>query len=758
MKAKHIFHYTSLLVLLAIITSNCSTSKHLDANQLLLTENIFILNGKKSRSKNLHTLVKQKPNKQFLGLGPLYLGIYNLSKKEKDNGYLKRIGEPPVILNHRLARKSIRQINQHYKNIGYFDVDVQYKINKKKHKAKLSYHINTGDAYTINAVQLNTQEETTIFNIVSELIKKSSLKKTTTYTVNLLENSRNEIAQQLQNRGYYKFNKEYIHFIADTNQQNKKVDLSLVIKKAETNIDGSLFQEQHRIGALAEVYVHLSDRNAQKDTTILSGIHYVHNKEKAGFNLQRLKEKIRIHPGQLFSKTNIDNSYQALSSLNNFKKININSTPLSSSAEKDALRADIYLKKGKQIAYSIEAEATTNPILKEGLSGSATLSHYNIFKGAEHLQLTYKGSNNFNNISENGFILNLSLPTLISPVKFSKVLNRNTQTKTIFRCSFSEQQRPEFIRNSVSASYTYQWNRRKHYKHKLSLFNLSYVNFQGDSADLSAISEFLIAKDYSNHLIPTTSYTLSYNNQNINKLQNHYFFRFHIESSGSLLHGLAEPLKFNKLRDEQGELILQEDGSPSYTLNLWSNENIFTQYIKSTIDYRYYWEIDKKNSIAFRGFAGIIYAYGNVSQAPFHKKFTAGGANDLRGWQAYHRPTGMLSESDTLYTGGIKLLSSLEYRFNIIKKLKGALFVDAGNIWEIKDNNHKHQEANFNIKTMSKEIAIDIGYGLRYDFQYFILRTDIGFPLREPWQSSKAQWAKLNHKLAQLNIGLSYPF
>lgn len=758
MKTGSIFRLLLLLVFTSTVLSNCTTSKHLEANQLLLSKNVFILNEKKSRSKNLHTLVKQKPNRQFLGLGPLYLGLYNLSNKESEEGYLKRIGEPPSILNYRLARKSGAQIAQYYKNNGYFDVDVHYKVQQKKHKAKVHYRITTGEPYTINSIKINTQGDSSIYDIVHSTLAKSLLKNNTTYTVNLLESTRNSIAESLQNRGYYKFNKEYIHFIADTSQQKKQVDLNLIVKKTENNIEGTLFQENHRVGSIAQIYVHLVGPNTPQDTSFVSGIHYIHAKGKPNFNLHRLKEKIVLFPGQAFNKSRISNIYQSLSSLNNFKKITIESSPLNATSEMDALRVDIRLIEGKQIAYSVEAEATTNPILNEGISGSASLSHYNIFKGAEHLQLTYKGSNNFNTIRENGFILNLSFPTLISPIKLSKVLNRNTKTKTIFRASFSEQQRPEFTRNSVSASYTYQWNRRKYYKHKLSLFNLSYVNFQGDSTDLSSISEFLIAKDYSNHLIPTTSYTLSYNNQNINKLQNHYFFRFHIESSGSILHSLARPLKFNKLRNEDGELILQDNGQPSYTLNFWSRENIFTQYIKSTFDYRYYWELDAKNSIVFRSFAGIIYAFGNVSQAPFHKKFTAGGANDLRGWQAYHRPTGMLAESDTLYTGGIKLLSSIEYRFNIVKKLKGALFIDAGNIWEIKDNNHKHELANFNVKTLSKEIAIDVGYGLRYDFQYFILRTDIGFPLREPWQSSKVQWTKLKHRLAQLNIGLSYPF
>ena len=156
---------------------------------------------------------------------------------------------------------------------------------------------------------------------------------------------------------------------------------------------------------------------------------------------------------------------------------------------------------------------------------------------------------------------------------------------------------------------------------------------------------------------------------------------------------------------------------------------------------------------------GIIYAYGNTSQAPFQKKFIAGGANDLRGWQAFKKPTGNLSStSDTLYTGGIKLLASAEYRFNILRKLKGALFVDAGNIWELKSNNNKYEAANFYWSKFIDQIAVNIGFGIRYDFKYFILRTDLGFPVRDPYENSTDSWRKISLNKSQINIGLGYPF
>ena len=729
-------------------------------NQYLLSHSKITLNSTKVKNNELYTLLKQKPNKKLLGIAPLYLGIYNLAQEGAGDSYFKRIGEAPVILNYRLVRKSVSQLELHYKNNGYFDVKVNYDISIIKHKARVNFLINSGTKYKIDKVFFYPEPNNDFHQSIQSLIVNTAIRKGTFYNFKTLETERLRIAKSLQDQGYYQFNKEFIYFLADTNHLKKSVDLNLIVKSPERNDNGTAIQEKHKKGIIDVVNVHLETNTTEMytDTVSIQGVNFIYTGLTAPFNLKRLADKITIRQGYTYNKSSIDHSYQALSELKNFKKISFEFTPINSDTEKDLLSADIYLIPGKKIAYTIELEATTNPVLKEGIYGSASLSHYNIFKGAEHLQLTFKGSNNFNNIKENGVVMHLTIPSLISPIKLNRLLNKNSRTKTIFSTSITEQQRPEFTRNSISASYNYQWKARQVYQHKLSLFNLSYVNFQGDSTDLSNISEYLIAKDYSNHLIPTSSYTLSFNNQNINKLQNHSFFRIHIESSGNLLNSIAEPFKFKQLKDKEGNNILQEDGSPSYTLNLWNQENIYTQYLKTSLDYRYYWEIDHKNSFAFRAMGGVIYAFGNTDQAPFHKKFVAGGANDLRGWKAFKRPAGSLTAIDTLYTGGLKLLSSIEYRFNLVKKLKAAVFLDAGNIWEIAQNNHKYQSANFYWNTFVDQIAVDVGLGLRYDFQYFIFRTDLGFPIREPYEGTNWQWGKVNLKDSQLNIGLGYPF
>ena len=742
---------------MAIFLSNCSTSKYLANEQYLLSKNNIVEDGHKVKNKEIYALIKQKPNKKIFGFIPMYLNIYNFAAAKDEDHYFKRIGEPPVLINYRLARKSATQIELYYKNKGYFDASVSFEIHKKKHKAKAIYSINSGASYKINEVKINHKDYSDLTKSIKDLLDETKIKKGKTYNFRNLEDERSRIASKLQNQGYYQFNKEFIYFIADTNQTTKEINLDLVVKSIEKINDGSKIQSYHRQGVIGRVNVHLENiySTGIQDTITMKGINFIFNKGTPPFNLNRLANKISIRPGIPYNKSIFDKSYEALSELKNFKKISFEFSQIDSDSDKDILVSDIFLTSGNKIAYSVELEATTNPELKEGISGSASLSHYNILNGAEHLELTFKGSNNFRNIKENGAVINFTIPSLISPIKLNQILNKTSKQKTIFTTSVIEMKRPEFTRNSISGSYSYQWITRQKFQHKLSLFNLSYVNFEGDASNLNNISEYLIAKDYSSHLIPTSSYTFIYEN----KLKNPSFYRFHIESSGSLLRSLARPLNFNQLKNEEGEPILQENGDPTYTINVWTSENIFTQYIKTSLDYRYYWEINQKSSIAVRSMTGLIYAFGNTNQSPFHKKFIAGGANDLRGWQAFKKPAGSLqNNTDTLFTGGIKLITSLEYRFRLIKKLNGSVFIDAGNIWEIRSNNNQYEEANFKWNQFIDEIAVDIGIGLRYDFKYFILRTDLGFIVRDPSESDKWKWRELNFSNSQFNIGLGYPF
>ena len=741
-----------------ICFAQCSTNRHLKADQSLLTKNSIIENGQKINDQEVHELVKQKTNKKIWGFLPLYLNIYNLAANNKENHYLKNIGEAPVIFNSEFAKKSVSQIKIYYKNIGYFDVEVSLNTMIRKHKVESVYSIETGACYKVNLFEFEKKSNQPIASKIFEVLQNTTIKSGQPYNLSKLEIERERISILLQNEGYHKFNKEYLYFTADTNQKSKLVDLYLTLKAPPLVNSSKEEVRNHKKGLIKDIYVHLESPFSLliRDTTFIDGLHFISNSN--GINFNRLSEKIFISSGQLFSKKIVDKSYQALSELTHFKKISFEFITIGSKKEEEQLEGHFYLTAGKKIAYSLETELSTNPELNEGITGSVAINHYDLFKGGENLGLTFIKSKALNNVNENGLVVNIMIPSLISPLDLDVFRNKNTQTKTTFSVSYKKQERTEFIRKTLKAGYNYQWKRRKKFQHNLSLINLSYVNFEEGSLSLNTISEYLISKDYSDHLIPTSSYTLTFNNQNINKLKNHSFFRFHIETSGNVLNSFVGPLNLNNLMDEQGNEIIQINGNPIHTVNLLNNQTIFSQYIKTSFDYRHYIEINSDQSIAIRSMGGLIYAYGNTNQAPFHKKFIAGGSNDLRGWAAFKRPTGGLEYRDSLYTGGVKLLSSIEFRFKLVKKLNAALFLDAGNIWELKQNNNNFEEANFKWNTFLNQMAVDIGFGFRYDFKYFLIRTDFGFPLRETSEVENWQWNQLNFRNSQFNIGLGYPF
>ena len=224
MKVKDNIKLLSFLICIAICFNNCTTSKHLREEQYLLTQNNIVQDGRKVKNKELYTLLKQKPNKKILGFIPMYLNIYNFAAEKNEDNYFKRIGEQPVIVNYRLARKSATQIELYYKNKGYFDAKVAFEIHKKKHKAKTVYSINSGTYYMINEVKVNHKDDNDLTKSIKDLLNETKIKKGKAYSFRDLEDERSHIASKLQNQGYYQFNKEFIYFIADTNQTTKEIN------------------------------------------------------------------------------------------------------------------------------------------------------------------------------------------------------------------------------------------------------------------------------------------------------------------------------------------------------------------------------------------------------------------------------------------------------------------------------------------------------------------------------------------------------
>ena len=724
-----------------IILNSCTTTKHVPKNKHLLIRNNIILNEEKINDFEIKKIIKQKPNKKIIGkLITFHLGIYNLTDSLKNNSinkYLRKIGEKPVILNQKLTTKSKLQIERYLKNKGYFNNTVDTNTIYLNKKAIVNYNINLGKNYTIkNIVYPNFD--------IPNIEKKSEIKKGDPLNIELLNREAKRIVTIFQNNGYYNFNEKSLVYLADT-VKTDSVTLIFQVDSSLTNANEKYYLD--KISILID-----------SDTLILNENNYLDSlKNKTEIKLKALKRAINIKPGQLFSLKKTNQTRNNLSNLKIFKSINIY---FSESENKNSLDCIIDLKKQKKMYYRIEAEGT-NSSGNYGTSLNLKFGNKNTFKGAENFNFKFKGAletrtnlnsnNSFFNIWELGGETSLKIPRLISPILISNIKSPNTN----FKLSFMKQQRPDFTRSIFKTTlFGYNFNSNKNFSHYFNLIEFSYVKMFNESSDFQEeyLSNQLLQNQYSNHLITGSSYIMIYNNQQFKKLKNYSFIKAKLEMSGLSIDLIANIMNFN--RDEFG----------NYTLF----QNRYTQYLTGEIDLRRYLVFNKESILVLRTYFGIGFPYGNSEQIPAQKQFFGGGTNGVRAWNPFSLGPGSFEGNESsinYFLGDIKFESNIEYRFPMFNigsyKMKGAIFCDSGNIWNLKERENQ-PGSKFETNFIS-EIAIGLGFGLRYDVNLLILRIDLATPLRYPYQIDDNNWVDNPFKKAlkgdlNLNIGIGYPF
>ena len=724
-----------------IILNSCTTTKHVPKNKHLLIRNNIILNEEKINDFEIKKIIKQKPNKKIIGkLINFHLGIYNLTDSLKNNSinrYLRKIGEKPVILDYKLTTKSKLQIERYLKNKGYFNNTVDTNTIYLNKKAIVNYNINLGKNYTIkNIVYPNFD--------IANVEEKSEIKKGDPLNIELLNREAKRIVTIFQNNGYYNFNEKSLVYLADT-VKTDSVTLIFQVDSSLTNTNEKYYLE--KISILID-----------SDTLILNENNYLDSsKNKTEIKLKALKRAINIKPGQLFSLKKTNQTRNNLSNLKIFKSINIY---FSKSENKNSLDCIIDLKKQKKMYYRIEAEGT-NSSGNYGTSLNLKFGNKNIFKGAENFNFKFKGAletrtnlnsnNSFFNIWELGGETSLKIPRLISPILISNIKSPNTN----FKLSFMKQQRPDFSRSIFKTTlFGYNFYSNKNFSHYFNLIEFSYVKMFNESSDFQEeyLSNQLLQNQYSNHLITGSSYIMIYNNQQFRKLKNYSFIKAKLEMSGLSIDLIANIMNFN--RDEFG----------NYTLF----QNRYTQYLTGEVDLRRYLVFNKESILVLRTYFGIAFPYGNSEQIPAQKQFFSGGTNGVRAWNPFSLGPGSFEGNENsinYFLGDIKFESNIEYRFPMFNigsyKMKGAIFCDSGNIWNLKERQNQ-PGSKFETNFIS-EIAIGLGFGLRYDVNLLILRIDLATPLRYPYQIDDNNWVNNPFKKAlkgdlNLNIGIGYPF
>ncbi|MBO5742262.1 MAG: BamA/TamA family outer membrane protein, partial [Bacteroidaceae bacterium] len=678
---------------LAGLFASCSVNKFIPEDQYLLDKVHIVSDTKEVQPSSFNSYIRQNPNAKWFSLVKVPMHIYCLSGKDSTSGFnrfLRKLGDAPVIYDAAISEKSKQEIQKAVRNMGYMRAEVHLDTLIKKNKLEVSYRIKAGKPYTIHHIAYHI-DDLMIQDFIEKDSASSLLKAGMPFDVVALDQERQRITKLLQNNGYYKFNKDFIVYQADTIKDSYQVDLTMKLLPFQLKKEDT--PTRHQQYTIRNVNF-LTDGDPS-DTVSYKGLQFLFD-EKPYIRPNTLANFNYIQPKELYKEQDVQNTYTSMGRLRALKYTNIRFDEVMQN-DSAMLDANLLLTKGKNQSLSFEIEGT-NSAGDLGAAASMTFQHRNLFKGSETFTVKVRGAyeaitglqEGYENddYKEYGIETSLNFPEFKFPFLSSDYKRRIRATSEV-GIDFNSQKRPEFTRTLASASWGYRWTDGKNSQHRFDLLDVSYIyvpwksdNFRAYLENLTDRNSILI-KSYEDQLIVRMGYSYTYNSAKDKTLtsnkRNSYSIRVNLEEAGNLLYLGSKAIHSAPKADKGYEIA-----------------NIpFAQYVKGDFDFAQNWYIDKRNSFVFHIGMGIAYPYGNSQILPFEKRYFSGGPNSVRGWSVRSLGPGSYRGADgnmnyINHSGDIKLDINLEYRTHLFWKFNGAAFIDAGNIWNIR--NYEGQE------------------------------------------------------------------
>lgn len=786
----------AVFIAATVIVAGCSSTKHVPDGRMLLDKvsiNVVADSSGVSESVDeqetlingteLYNFLRQQPNHKVLGFAKLQLATYSLSGRDSTkwyNKWLRRLGQPPVIYDEDLTELSRRQLRQALVNRGYLDatVIVDTTARRDKKRMEVKYNIYPGRPHVIGGFAYASTD-----SLVGQLVEADSANRMIgpgdIFDRNVLDSERARLTRLLRDHGYYSFNRECITFVADTAAGSKILDLTMHIQPPRVSgsaaSDGEM--RQHRKYRVREVcfvtdynsFSGSNDGDQGRDTMRYDGFVFVYGKDRY-IKPQILAEKCMIKTGEPYNASDVERTYENLSQLGILKFINIEMEPVAYVDGYEWLDCRILLSRNKKQSIAVELEGT-NSEGDLGVGVGLTYQHRNLAHGSQLLTAKLRGSyeslsGDFEGLINNRYTeiageVGITFPKFEAPF-LSKSFKQRIRAVTEFSVSANYQERPEYTRIIAGGAWKYKWTsgRGLGYRNNntFDLIDINYVYLPHstlDFLDQIAPSNPLLRYSYEDHFIMRMGYNFYRTNRRIPTGNANSFtiqptvttLRAGVEVAGNLLHAISSAVGQKKSDGAYKVFGIQ-----------------YAQYVKGEIDFTHLINLNSRNAIAMRAGFGIAYPYGNSSMVPFEKRFYAGGANSVRGWGVRTLgPGNYRSQNNVLnfinQCGDILLNLNLEYRAKLFWVFEGALFVDAGNIWTIR--NYENQPGGlFKFDRFYKEIAIGYGIGLRMDFTYFLLRLDLGMKAHNPAEGEE-RWPLIHPKWGRdhtFNFAVGYPF
>ena len=778
---------------------------------------LHIYNLAKENPDSLFNDWLNKKPKRFERLTKIYSEkqVDQLKKYKRNfNFWLKKSGEPPSIFFENNSSSTSKRLEQYYKNKGFFNTSVLTSIDTIAHqKVNVTYQVETGESFVVDQKTENIASAD-LDSIYQKNSENSFIKEGEVFEVENFNKERDRLVKLFRNNGIENFQQKSIRFKAylDSLGDDLKIPIGIVIQNEAKRDQNNIVEIPYVVQKVNKIKLFIEDPNKEfsvyTDTIQFNSLTILSD-GKLNYKPKTLASGVFIKEGLPYSDQDRSNTYRYFSDLRIFKYPNIDF----STDPKDSLGliSSIYLTPREPFSVGFDLDLSHSNIQFFGISLGSSVISRNVFKGTETLELGLKGTigaskdvadknDDFFNIFEFGGDLKLRIPRMIFPFNGPLIKNYFEKPSTNIIIGTSFQQNIGLDKQNFVGTLEYQWSKNKTQKYNFKLLDLEFVNnkaianyfnvYRNSYDRLNSIaqqirydSEFVLDDNLvipkgttefinqviqgettieredqlyrdvrviqeretrltSNNLITSSAFSFNMNTQENIFDEDFSQFQLKVVSSGNLLTGLLNLSGKEKNEDQVYEFL---DVIPS-------------QFIKTEFNFIKHWSVGKEQVLAMRLFSGIAIPYGNSDNIPFTRSYFAGGSNDNRAWKAYKLGPGVGENSNEFNEANFKIAFNLEYRYTILGPLKGAFFIDAGNIWNALDNIEDPKQRFDGFEDLN-EIAIGTGFGLRYDFDYFVFRLDSGFKTYDPSQIKADRWGKqISFRRTVFNIGINYPF
>ncbi len=761
--------YIKLILFVSLVVSlffvACSTTSSVPAEDQLYVGLKPIVYKEYEKSDHFYSTQEEveaalatAPNGAFFGSSyhrtiPYRLWIWNAFYKSEGGvgkWIAKTFGSSPVLMSwvNPSLRASVAQ--SVLRNHGYLGGTVSYSVVPKKNpkKAKIAYTVNMNTLSTIDSIEyVNFPAEAD--SLINATSSSSELKVGNPFDISVLDAERSRISNLFRNNGYYYYQPAYASYLADTINVPGKVHLRF---QMADNIP-EVARHKWYIGRL-NVSIMKKSMEHLKDSFSYRKLTLAFNGKKPPIRAKLLLRHLRLFPKQMYSYNAYLESADRLSSSGQYSSVQFAFTPRDTTSSCDTLDMNVNCVLNKPYEFYVETNYSNKINGRTGPEFILGFKKMNAFRGGEVIDLNLHGAYEWdtngngskNNSYEYGADLSISFPRMLIP--FIKPYRYHVTPTTIARASANVINRPGYFKmHTASGEWTYQWQATASKKYEFSPLilkyqHLTYVTHKFDS--IMNANPYLLAT-MQDVLIPKMRYSFTY--MSPAKYNNPIHWNISVAEAGNVL-SLGYIVAGKKWTDKEKKLF----------------KNSYAQFFKIESDFTKTWTLGVKSQIVGHLSAGLVYSYGNTTSTPYSEQFYVGGANSIRAFAArsigpghYYTDVAKLSYLDQ--TGDLKFLANLEYRFNIFGNLYGAAFLDAGNVWGIRDDGYR-SGAQFKFKNLPKEMAVGTGVGVRYDLEFLILRVDWGVGIHMPYDTGKSGYYNIRRfKDGQsIHLAVGYPF